>query len=191
MKERIMRRCKTVSVSIALIFILIIISVASSHAQSCDDKIFVKDEYGNTILEVQSINMGRTPYKVFTTWDWRKKFANNFFKETVNNVSNSEVRFLKAHYKVHRSHTKVCTDQNGNKYVCGKYAEKTVHYSDKITALEVNGRSTNIIMPGQMSEKQGATNFSKDDFAGKIDTSTIYVDYEGGEYSFVFCRQYR
>ena len=185
-----MKRTK-VCKSLVFVFLMIMACVSISQAQDCDEKKYVKDEKGNTIIEYQSINVGRTPYKEYTTWDWRKKFANNFFKITVKNLSNSDVRFLNVHYKFHKTFTKYCTDNNGKKYVCDKYSEKNVYYSDKITALRVNGKPTNILKPGQMSEKQGATNFSEANFSGKTDTSTVFFIYKGKEYSFVSCRRYR
>lgn len=193
------------TVVLVVSFVVVSISIYDSEAGSnqetialttdipdqCNDIINIKDGDGNVILEYQSLNMGREPYREFTAWDWKKRYANNFFKVTLKNVSDSPIRITKMQFIPFTVSVEYCSDSNGNQYACGTGKKHTVVCGEDSMLLTVGDTNTCTLQPGEMSERQGANSFNKiDNFEGKRNTTIIYFMYKEQEYAFHTCKEF-
>ncbi|WP_027722776.1 hypothetical protein [Maridesulfovibrio zosterae] len=162
------------------------------HGNGCDAMLKIYDNFGHHIMDYQSSYVGTHPFNdTQLGWDWTKKKYRNFFKITVHNYSDSEIRFVKLITNSYKPLTKYCTRPNGSKYPCGTSRVSTYIYNDIATAFEVDRRKTNVLLPGKSSVKQGSFWSSANDFRGKTNKYTYYFKYKGKTFSFEACRTYR
>lgn len=160
------------------------------HGNGCDAMLKIYDNNG-LILDFQSTYVGNRPFNDETIAAKLKSAKyKKFYKITMQNYSDSEIRFFKIATDAYKEMNQYCAKPNGKKYFCGRAKKSSRNLGSTSTALRVNGKHTNTLYPGQTSVKQGYNTFNSPDFRGKKNKYTYFFIYKNKPFSFDSCRQF-
>lgn len=160
------------------------------HGSGCEAMLKIYDNKG-LILDFQSTYVGSKPFNDETlVANWKSTKYQKFFKITTHNHSDSEIRFIKIATDAYKEMNQYCAKPNGKKYFCGRAKKSSRNLGSSSTALRINGKHTNTLLPGQTSVKQGYNTFSSADFRGKKNKYTYFFIYKGKTFNFETCRQF-